>query len=219
MPQSHKPSWPPGTWLAFHLAVATAETHQPLPHFAHPLVGIHQCSASTDDHQWVPLLPHGGIQCHPFASYVLPHQMPSYQTAPLLPCVTWQQHVMQYQWEGSTSAGIPPISASDIVGQHIRIGGITFRPALIFSQPPCRYTFLTSFRGMFSLLYSFLKQPSTYPRSAGVPLLFHGPLVSKKVLFVLCLLRNLLSEAKQDHLTIIASAVGSALPVGRFLGT
>jgi len=45
---------------------------------------------------------------------------------------------MGYWWEGSTSAAIPPTAASDVVGQHNEIGGITFGAALIlFNQ----YTF------------------------------------------------------------------------------
>jgi len=37
---------------------------------------------------------------------------------------------MEYLWEGSTSTAIPPTSASAIVGQHHKIGGITFGAAL-----------------------------------------------------------------------------------------
>ena len=48
--------------------------------------------------------PHGRIHCRPFAACALPHQMPFCQTAPLLPSVTQQQCVMEYWWEGSTSA-------------------------------------------------------------------------------------------------------------------
>jgi len=36
---------------------------------------------------------------------------------------------MEYWWEGSTSTVIPPTSASDIIRQHNKIGGITFRAA------------------------------------------------------------------------------------------
>lgn len=48
-------------------------------------------------------------------------------TAPLLPSVTQQQNLM----EGSTTTALPPASTSDIVGQHNKIGGITFRTALV----------------------------------------------------------------------------------------
>jgi len=37
---------------------------------------------------------------------------------------------MAYWWEGSTSAAIQPISASDIMHKHNKIGGITFRAAV-----------------------------------------------------------------------------------------
>ena len=49
-------------------------------------------------------------------------------------CHTQQQIVTEYLWEGSTSSAIPPTSTSDIVGQHNKIGGITFRAALICSN-------------------------------------------------------------------------------------
>jgi len=39
--------------------------------------------------------------------------------------------VMEYWWEGSTCTAIPPPSASDMVGQHHNIGGITFGAAFI----------------------------------------------------------------------------------------
>jgi len=57
--------------------------------------------------------------------------MPFCHIASLLPSVAWQQNVMKYWWEGSTSTAIPPPSASDIVGQRHKIEGITFEAALI----------------------------------------------------------------------------------------
>jgi len=75
------------------------------------------------------IFPHGGVQQHPFASYIFPCQ-----TAPLLLSVTQQQHVMGFWWEGSASTAIPPTSAFAIVGQHNKTGGITFRAALV---APC----------------------------------------------------------------------------------
>ena len=73
------------------------------------------------------IFPNGGIQSHPFASDAL--QMPFCQTASLLLSVAWQQNAMEYRQKGSTSTGIPPPSASDVVNQHNKIGGITFRAA------------------------------------------------------------------------------------------
>ena len=66
-----------------------------------------------------------------FALYALPCQTPFYQTAPVLSSVTQQQNVKGYWWEGSTSTAVPPTSASDAVGQHNQIGGITFGASLI----------------------------------------------------------------------------------------
>jgi len=57
-------------------------------------------------------------------------QIPSCQTAPLLPSVTGQQNVKEYWWEGSTCTAVPPTSASDVVGRHNKIAGSTFGAAL-----------------------------------------------------------------------------------------
>ena len=73
---------------------------------------------------------HGGIQLHTFA---LPCQMlrvPLCLTAPLLLSVAQQQNATGYWWGGSDSTAIPPTSAPNAVGQHNKIGGITFRAAL-----------------------------------------------------------------------------------------
>jgi len=56
------------------------------------------------------------------------------QIPPLLPSVTQQQNVMEYLWEGSISTAMPPTFASDIMGQHNKIGGIIFRAVLVVSQ-------------------------------------------------------------------------------------
>ena len=72
--------------------------------------------------QWVPFFPYAGTQWHTFASYTYPCQTLLCQTAPLLPSVTRQQHVMGYWWEGSISTAIPPTSTSDDVGQHHKTG-------------------------------------------------------------------------------------------------
>ena len=52
------------------------------------------------------------------------------------------KNVMEHGWEGSASTAIPP-SASDIVGQHNKIGDIPFRAAVILLQG--RPTITTSF--------------------------------------------------------------------------
>jgi len=101
----------------------------------HPLFGLHKHSASVYECQRVHFFLHVGIQFHTFVSRTLPCQMPFCQAAPLLPSVTWQENVMKYWWGGSTSTVTPPISISDAVSQHNKIGGITFRAALVLGWP------------------------------------------------------------------------------------
>ena len=98
---------------------------------SHSLFDLHKHSANVDDCQWVPFFPHEGVQWHNFPSYALPCHTPFCQTTPLLPSVAQQQNVMQYWWEGSPSAAIPPTSTSDIVSQHNNIRGLTFGAALV----------------------------------------------------------------------------------------
>ena len=56
-------------------------------------------------------------------------------SAPLLPSVTQQQHVMGCWWEGSASTAIPPTPTSDVAYQHHKIGGITFGRAFVDLSP------------------------------------------------------------------------------------
>jgi len=66
-----------------------------------------------------PFFLHGGIQFHRFAPPALPCQAPFCQSAPLLPSVTQQQHVMECWWEGSASAAIPLTATwADIIRQE-----------------------------------------------------------------------------------------------------
>ena len=53
---------------------------------------------------------------------------------PLLPSVAQQQNVTEYQQEGSPCAAVPPTSASDVVGQHNKIGGVTFVTDPVYHQ-------------------------------------------------------------------------------------
>lgn len=46
--------------------------------------------------------------------------------------VAYQHSLMEYCKERSTSVAIPPPSASDVMGQHNKIGGIIFRATLVF---------------------------------------------------------------------------------------
>ena len=68
----------------------------------------------------MPFFPHGGIQWHTVILYALPCQMPFCQTALLLPSVPWQQHIMEYWWEGSVSTAIPPTFTFQVVGNIIK---------------------------------------------------------------------------------------------------
>jgi len=123
--------WLCRTWLVFHVSVTTAETLHTTSLCCHSLFGLHKCSASIDEWQWAQCFLHEGNQAPPFAPYTLPCQMPLRQSVPLLPSVAQQQNVMEYGWEGSTSTAISPPSASDVVSQHNKIGGVTFGAALI----------------------------------------------------------------------------------------
>ena len=50
----------------------------------------------------------------------------SVRMPPLLPSVTQQRHIVEHQWEDSTSTATVLTSTSDIMGQHKKTGGITF---------------------------------------------------------------------------------------------
>ena len=110
----HQQRWP---------TVATAETHHPPPQCVpiHCWVSINNQQASVNVNVYHFF--HTEEFSHPFALQVLPGQTPFFQTALLLLSVTWQQHVMEYWREGSTSTAIPPIAASDVMGQRNKIGG------------------------------------------------------------------------------------------------
>jgi len=49
----------------------------------------------------------------------------------MLSSVIQQQNLTEYWWEGSTSTAISPTSASDVVGQHNKIGDINFGATLV----------------------------------------------------------------------------------------
>jgi len=54
------------------------------------------------------------------------------QTAPLLPPFTWQQNITECWWKDLTT--IKSMSASDVMGQHNKIEGITFRATLVVAK-------------------------------------------------------------------------------------
>lgn len=122
-------------WREPTISVTTAETPHPPSTTSlcwHPRSGLHKCSASSDECQGVPFVTHGG-RLHTFASYALPCQMPFCQSAPLPPSVTRQQNWMECWQEGSSSTATQPTSASDVMDQHNKIGGIAFGAALIYN--------------------------------------------------------------------------------------
>lgn len=71
------------------------------------------------------------IQLHTSDSNTLPCHIPSCQTVPQLPSVVWQQNRMDCWWGGSNTTSITSTSASEVTGEHKKIGGITFGANLI----------------------------------------------------------------------------------------
>lgn len=65
--------------------------------------------------------------------YTLPHQKPFCQTALCYHVSQWQQKIMEYWWKNSASTATPLTSAPDIMSQHKKLAGTTFRAAL---KPP-----------------------------------------------------------------------------------
>ena len=80
--------------------------------------------------------PHERFYFHTIVLYEFPKQIFPYQSAPLLLSVAQQQNVKEYWWEGSTSTIIPPVSASDVLVQHSKIGFITFGAVLVVTSMP-----------------------------------------------------------------------------------
>ena len=124
----------------------------------HPLFGLHKHSASFNECQWVQYSPHVWTQWRIFASGALPWQIALHQTAPLLPSVTRQQHVMEYWWEDSVSTAILLTSASDVMGQHNKIGGTTCAAALV-NRSRCAHVLVSPHNFYTSLAAEFCLQP------------------------------------------------------------
>ena len=116
-----------GTWFVLYVTVATAKTHHPLPHYGH----IH-CLISINAHQVSVNVSGCHFFCMEELSYAPFLKSTSMSDSPLLPFVFWQQNVTEHWWEGSASSAMPPTSASDVMGQHSKIGGITFRAAFVY---------------------------------------------------------------------------------------
>ena len=130
----HQQRWPA-------VSVATAETQHSPPHWA----CVH-CYVSIKVQQVLMNVSGCHFLCMEEFSYVHMyfHVRCHFVRLPLLLSVSWQQNLMEYCWEGSTSTAIPPPSASDVVDQHNKIGGITFRA----------YMLVKSFIIIFNILYT-----------------------------------------------------------------
>jgi len=73
----------------------------------------------TEEFSYILLLQmHFHVRCH-------------FVRVPLCCHLSHQQNVIEYWQEDSTSTAIPPTYTSDFVGQHNKMGGVTFRAALI----------------------------------------------------------------------------------------
>jgi len=109
-----------------------AEMHHPLPHSVHihclVSINIHRAPMNVTGFHFFLMEEFDPPLLHlHFHVRQLCIRLP-----PLVPSVTWQQYVMGYWWEGSTSGAISPKSTSDIVGQHHKTGGIIFGAALLY---------------------------------------------------------------------------------------
>jgi hypothetical protein len=97
------------------------------------------------------------MQLRTFASYALPCQTPFCQIDPLLSSVARQQNLTEFWREVSTSTAISPTPASDVVGQHNKIGGINFGATFVYCL--CTSDFgnfkFTSESGKSSLQFSY----------------------------------------------------------------
>ena len=130
-------------WLA---TVATAEMHLSPPH----CVSIH-CLVSTSVQQ----ASMNVTVCNFFPSMEMLGKIQNSMThlcfictsvsdtilldCPLLPSVTWQQNVVYYCCEVSSSTAMIPTSASGVMDQYIKIGGITFGAALVETHQVIRF--------------------------------------------------------------------------------
>ena len=105
------------------VTVVTAEMHHPLPHGAHILwlvsTNIQQVSVNANGGHFFCLEEFNSTPLLYMHFYVRQHC----QSAPLLPSVTGQQHVVEYWWEGSTPTGIPPTSTSKSWANMAGLGG------------------------------------------------------------------------------------------------
>ena len=110
------------------LLLLLKHTTHPLPQCAH----VH-CLVSIKVQQVLinvsgcHFFPHGRIQFHTFVSCALPCQRPFCQTAICHTATTYNRIFGR-----KVQLLLPPASASDIVGQHNKIEGITFKAEPVY---------------------------------------------------------------------------------------
>ena len=92
---------------------------------SHPLFVLHKSSESIIECQWHIFFCTKELNCG-LLPRVFPCQMPFCQNAPLLLLAAQQQKVTEYWCECSTSIAMLPTFTSDIMGQHLKVGGIAF---------------------------------------------------------------------------------------------
>ena len=97
---------------------------------------IHQRSASTDGRQCAPPFSHRWIQWHTPASHTPLHQILCL-TAAICRTATNFNGILEGTLNFYTA--IPPPCTYDMVGQHNKIGGVTFRASFINSYIYPRY--------------------------------------------------------------------------------
>ena len=78
----------------------------------HPLFYLHKCSANISGCHFFLMEEFSAI---PLLHMYSPRQTPFCQTAPLLPSVVQQQHVVEYWWEGSTSIAVQPTKRNQLL--------------------------------------------------------------------------------------------------------
>ena len=117
-------------WLT--AAVATAETHHPSSHYAQ------HCLLSKNLEQILMNVSGNILFCiEEFSSTLLLHTYFHFRLhfVRLHLCCHLSysnKRRKEHWWEGSASTAIPPISTSDIVGQHNKVGGITFGATCVY---------------------------------------------------------------------------------------
>ena len=96
------------------------------------LFGLLKCSGSINECQWlnVNIFCTEGVITHLCFIFISMSDTTLSESPSAAICHT----ATEYWWKGTTSTAISPTSASDIMGQHNKIGGITFGAAFMLSH-------------------------------------------------------------------------------------